>query len=184
RGTRKERDQGPRQRTPGRQDPNLAHPGPGGGPATRLRLPGLGGLVATSSMDDLFLVGSGRNEESDQGWQETVARAFADGDASGPAVDTVVRNARYMVADATDGDDLRRLLDHCRGRITLYFALPPGVMVESCRALARIGVPQDTRLVLEKPFGTDRASAVALNELLHQLVPEERVHRVDHFLGM
>lgn len=158
--------------------------GAGGDLTTRLLLPGLGGLVATSSMDDLFLVGSGRNEESDQGWQETVARAFADGDASGPAVDTVVRNARYMVADATDGDDLRRLLDHCRGRITLYFALPPGVMVESCRALARIGVPQDTRLVLEKPFGTDRASAVALNELLHQLVPEERVHRVDHFLGM
>src|SRR5699024_9082184 len=89
-----------------------------------------------------------------------------------------------MVADATDGDDLRRLLDHCRGRITLYFALPPGVMVESCRALARIGVPQDTRLVLEKPFDTDRASAVALNELLHQLVPDERVHRVDHFLDM
>src|SRR5690625_3967601 len=158
--------------------------GAGGDLTTRLLLPGLGGLVATSSMDDLFLVGSGRSEESDQGWQAAVARAFADGDASGPAVDAVVRNARYMVADATDSDDLRRLLGHCRGRITLYFALPPGVMVESCRALARIGVPQGTRLVLEKPFGTDRASAVALNELLHGLVPEERVHRVDHFLGM
>src|SRR5699024_10406768 len=111
--------------------------GAGGDLTTRLLLPGLGGLVATSSMDDSFLGGSGRNEESDQGWQETVARAFADGDASGPAVDTVVRNARYMAADATDGDDLRRLLDHCRGRITLYFALPPGDMAESRRARAR-----------------------------------------------
>src|SRR5699024_2198951 len=79
--------------------------GAGGDLTTRLLLPGLGGLVATSSMDDLFLVGSGRSEESDQGWQAAVARAFADGDASGPAVDAVVRNARYMVADATDSDD-------------------------------------------------------------------------------
>ena len=72
---------------------------------------------------------------------------FADGDASGPAVDTVVRNARYMVADASS-DDLRRLLDHC-GRITL-----PHSTESHGRKLpgpARIGVPQDTRLVLEKP---------------------------------
>lgn len=151
---------------------------------TRLLLPGLGDLIALSSLDGLFLVGSDRGEGDDEEWRATVARAFAAADANGPAVDAVVRDARYVTADATDEDDLRRLLDCRRGRLTLYFALPPAVMVESCRTLARIGVPPDTRLVLEKPFGTDTASATALNELLHDLVPEEQVHRVDHFLGM
>src|SRR5690606_38219905 len=90
----------------------------------------------------------------------------------------------YLAADATAEEDLRRLLASCRGRLTLYFALPPAITVEACRALARIGVPDGTRLVMEKPFGTDAASAAALNELLHGFVPEDHVHRVDHFLGM
>ncbi|WP_067597211.1 glucose-6-phosphate dehydrogenase [Nocardiopsis listeri] len=150
----------------------------------RLLLPGLGTLVAADALGDLLLIGSGQGEGTDEQWQETVARAFADGGVSGPDVDTVVRNTRYVQADATDESDLRRLLARARGRVTLYFALPPAVVVGSCRTLERIGVPEDTRLVLEKPFGTDMADAVALNELLHALVPEEQVHRVDHFLGM
>ena len=158
--------------------------GAGGDLTTRLLLPGLGGLVDTSSMADLLLIGSDRGEESDEGWRSTVARAFSDGGAQGPAVDTVVRNTRYVAADATDDHDLSRLLARCRGRITIYLALPSAVMVETCRALARIGVPHGTRLVLEKPFGTDTDSASALNGLLHGLVPEDHVHRVDHFLGM
>jgi glucose-6-phosphate 1-dehydrogenase len=65
----------------------------------------------------------------------------------------------------------------------VYFALPPAVTATTCAILARIGVPPDTTLVLEKPFGHDRRSARELNRLLTRIVPEERVHRVDHFLG-
>jgi glucose-6-phosphate 1-dehydrogenase len=150
----------------------------------RLLLPGLGGLVAASSLGDLFLVGSSRAEWSDEEWRAVVARAFAAGDASGPAIDAVLRATRYVAADATDETDLRRLLACRRGRLTMYFALPPAVTVDACRALAQVGVPDGTRLVLEKPFGTDTASASALNELLRGLAPEDHVHRVDHFLGM
>jgi glucose-6-phosphate 1-dehydrogenase len=53
----------------------------------------------------------------------------------------------------------------------------------SCRALDTIELPEGTSLALEKPFGTDLASAVALNRLVSRLVPETQVHRVDHFLG-
>src|SRR5690606_34375865 len=123
----------------------------------RLLLPGLGDLVAASGLTDLFLVGSDRGSGSDEEWRTLVARAFAAGGANGPAVDAVVRNSRYLAADATAEEDLRRLLASCRGRLTLYFALPPAITVEACRALARIGVPEGTRLVLEKPFGTDAA---------------------------
>ncbi|MBK0297244.1 glucose-6-phosphate dehydrogenase, partial [Bacillus sp. S34] len=53
----------------------------------------------------------------------------------------------------------------------------------SCAVLKGIDLPAGTRLALEKPFGTDAASAEALNDLLHSFLPEERIHRVDHFLG-
>jgi glucose-6-phosphate 1-dehydrogenase len=46
-----------------------------------------------------------------------------------------------------------------------------------------VELPPGTRLVLEKPFGTDAATARSLNDLLVQLVPEDQIHRVDHFLG-
>ncbi|TDC63728.1 glucose-6-phosphate dehydrogenase [Actinomadura sp. GC306] len=150
----------------------------------RLLLPGLGGLVEASSLDDLNLVGSDREEWSDGEWRSLVAEAFADGGAGGPAVDTVLGNARYVAADATDEDDLRRIMESRRGRLTLYFALPPAVIAESCRILAGIGVPPGTRLVLEKPFGTNSGEAAELNDVLHGFMPEDHVHRVDHFLGM
>ncbi|XRQ09865.1 glucose-6-phosphate dehydrogenase, partial [Actinomadura welshii] len=150
----------------------------------RLLLPGLGGLVAASGLRDLLLVGSDREQWSDREWRSVVADAFAEAGADGSAVDAVVGNARYVPADATDGDDLRRLMELRRGRLTLYFALPPAVIAESCRTLAGIGVPDGTRLVLEKPFGTGSAEAAALNRVLHGFVPEDHVHRVDHFLGM
>lgn len=151
---------------------------------SRLLLPGLGGLIASPPARDIALVGSGRGAWTDEQWRSVVAEAFAAGNARGPAVDAVAAAARYISADATDENDLRNLLAACDGRITLYFALPPAVTIDACRALARIGVPDDTRLVLEKPFGVDMASAIALNDLLHTLVPEDHVHRVDHFLGM
>jgi glucose-6-phosphate 1-dehydrogenase len=150
----------------------------------RLLLPGLGGLIASRSIGDLLLVGSSRAEWSDERWRALVAGAFAASGASGPAVDRVVANARYVAADATEPDDVARLLGVARGRLTVYFALAPAVTVAACRALAWVGVPEGARLVIEKPFGTDGASARSLNDLLHELVPEEHVHRVDHFLGM
>ncbi len=151
---------------------------------SRMLLPGLGGLIAESSLLDLVLVGSGRRAWTDEKWRSVVAESFAAGGARGAAVNAVAESARYVRADTADEGDLRSLLSGVEGRLTLYFALPPAVTIEACRMLAHIGVPDGTRLVLEKPFGVDMASAVDLNELLHALVPEDHVHRVDHFLGM
>ena len=75
----------------------------------------------------------------------------------------VIRSSRYRKADVTDPDDLTRLLRDCDGTPVLYFALPPAVTARACQALAGIDVPEGTRLVLEKPFGTDAASAADLN---------------------
>jgi glucose-6-phosphate 1-dehydrogenase len=150
----------------------------------RLLLPGLGELAARGGAEGLSLVGSGTSEGDDEAFRRQVAESFAAGRASGPEVDAMAREARYLSADATSGDDLRRLLDACEPPVVVYFALPPSVTEAACRALVEIGLPAETRLVLEKPFGADARSAEALNTLLARLVPEDRVHRVDHFLGM
>jgi glucose-6-phosphate 1-dehydrogenase len=65
----------------------------------------------------------------------------------------------------------------------LYFALPPSVTVAACKALQQVSLPEGTNLVLEKPFGLNQESAASLNRLLAELVPEDQVHRIDHFLG-
>jgi glucose-6-phosphate 1-dehydrogenase len=152
--------------------------------AARLLLPGLGALLAGGGGKGLFLVGSGRHGWDDNRWRKRVADSFAAAGARGRQVDAVVEGTRYLQADVTVEGDLRRLLDACQGRLGIFFALPPSVTVKACRALCGIGLPDGTRLVLEKPFGTDAASAAALNNLLARLVPEDQVYRVDHYLGM
>ncbi len=158
--------------------------GAAGDLSARLLLPGLGGLLAAGGGGGLQLVGSDRDDWDDDRFRTMVAGAFGDARASGPEVDAVASYARYLRADATDEGDLRRLLDACEKPVAIYFALPPAVTEKACRVLAQIGVPPGTRLVMEKPFGSDAASAEALNDLVTRLVPEDHVHRIDHFLGM
>jgi Fibronectin type III-like domain/Glucose-6-phosphate dehydrogenase, NAD binding domain len=100
-----------------------------------------------------------------------VADSFAAVGATGPHVDAVCDTSRYLRADASAEDDLRRLLDGLRPPLIVYFALPPRITVAACRTLAGIGLPEGTRLVLEKPFGTDAGSAAALNDLLSERYP-------------
>jgi glucose-6-phosphate 1-dehydrogenase len=150
----------------------------------RLLLPGLGGLLASGADSDLLLIGSASNEWDDERWRSRVAESFRAANAQGAAVEAVAATTRYVAADATDEGDLRRLLVTCEGSVAIYFALPPAVTERACQALTRIELPEHTRLLMEKPFGTDAASAAALNDLLAQLVPEDQVFRVDHFLGM
>jgi glucose-6-phosphate 1-dehydrogenase len=64
-----------------------------------------------------------------------------------------------------------------------YVALPPDVFEQVARNLAQAGLAQNGRLVLEKPFGHDAASANALSEALYAHFPEEAIFRIDHYLG-
>ena len=66
----------------------------------------------------------------------------------------------------------------------LYFALPPAVSMRACEALSTFPLPANLSLAIEKPFGTDAASAHAFNELLARLVPEGEVVAADLSRGM
>ena len=77
-------------------------------------------------------------------------------------------------AEASLGTEARRL--H-------YLSVPPSAALSAVRMLGEAGLVERSRIVMEKPFGTDKASAVSLNAALHEVFAEEQIFRIDHFLG-
>ena len=64
-----------------------------------------------------------------------------------------------------------------------YLSVPPNAAMSAVRLLAEAGLTQGARVIMEKPFGADLASAVALNARLHEVFAEEQIFRIDHYLG-
>jgi glucose-6-phosphate 1-dehydrogenase len=64
-----------------------------------------------------------------------------------------------------------------------YLSVPPSAALPAVRLLAEAGLVERSRIIMEKPFGTDLASAVTLNSKLHEVFDEEQIFRIDHFLG-
>ena len=64
-----------------------------------------------------------------------------------------------------------------------YLSVPPNAALPAVRMLGEAGLVAQSRIVMEKPFGTDLASAVALNSRLHEVFAEDQIFRIDHFLG-
>ncbi|MHC5559061.1 glucose-6-phosphate dehydrogenase [Kocuria sp. U4B] len=149
---------------------------------SRLLLPGLGTLLTSYPELRIDVVGSSR--EPADGWERVVGGSFDSVGASGPAVAHTRGAARYVQCDVTDPEEVRSLLDGVEGPACLYFALPPAVTASACEAMAGLELPDDLVLALEKPIGSDTATARELNRLVARLVPEDRTFRVDHFLGM
>jgi glucose-6-phosphate 1-dehydrogenase len=64
-----------------------------------------------------------------------------------------------------------------------YLSVPPAAALPAVRLLAEAGLVERSRVIMEKPFGTDLASAVSLNARLHEVFAEAQIFRIDHFLG-
>jgi glucose-6-phosphate 1-dehydrogenase len=92
---------------------------------------------------------------------------------------------RYVSGDYSDPETyktLRRELQSAKRPIH-YLAIPPSMFGNVVRGLAQSGCAQDARLILEKPFGRDLATAQALDRTLHEVFPEDAIFRIDHYLG-
>ena len=157
--------------------------GAGGDLTARLLLPGVGQFLASARGESIQLIGVDVDALDEAAWRARVAKSFSAGGAAGARVTAVIDSTTYIQANVTEPDELRAVLSMCAGIPALYFALPPAVAIASCAALAKVDLPKGTLLALEKPFGTDMRSAKALNRRLVGLVPEDQIHRIDHFLG-
>jgi glucose-6-phosphate 1-dehydrogenase len=79
----------------------------------------------------------------------------------------------------------KQLAEECEGEIWRlhYLSVPPKAALAVVHQLAEAGLVERSRIVMEKPFGTDLPSAQNLNARLHQVFAEEQIFRIDHFLG-
>ena len=77
-------------------------------------------------------------------------------------------------AERSIGEESRRL--H-------YLSVPPNAALSAVRMLGEAALVENSRIIMEKPFGTDLASAQELNAKLHEVFDEEQIFRIDHFLG-
>jgi glucose-6-phosphate 1-dehydrogenase len=81
-------------------------------------------------------------------------------------------------------DDLSALRPMAkRERRITYLAVPPSAFISLIKGIKSAGLADGTSIIIEKPFGHDVKSAAELNEALHEVVPEQRVFRIDHYLG-
>jgi len=164
--------------------------GGGGDLSMRMLLPSLHNLDADGLLPpDLDIVAVARTEESQEAF---VARALAACDqraAPGWSPQARARFAgrlHYIALDATAPASMGRLRERLDGgsQPVFYLAVSPTLYPAICAALAeaRLATP-DSRLVLEKPIGRDLASSRAVNEAVGAVFSEDRVFRIDHYLG-
>ena len=97
--------------------------------------------------------------------------------------DALIARLDYRKADVTQPDEMKRALASISEAAVYYLALPPAVFLPAARYTIAAGVPPGSRVVVEKPFGVDLDSTRKLNELLHDIFPEQAIFRMDHFLG-
>lgn len=158
--------------------------GASGDLTSRLLLPGLGTLLAVEPERRVRVVGADRTELTVAAWHDKVRTALAGAEVPDERTDALLSTAEYVRADLLDPDQVSQLIASVEGPLVVYFALPPQITVQVCALLETIKLPEQTRLALEKPFGHDSESAAQLNAQLVRVVPEDRIHRVDHFLGV
>ena len=168
--------------------PTLVVIGASGDLAARLLFPSLLSLERRERLEDLRIVGYARQEWTSEQFHENLRAAI---DVHGADVDKKYLDRFIDRIDFHGGDlsveSLRALHSVLDGPAIFYLALPPGVFADAAETIAKAGLADETngtrRLVIEKPFGTDLDSALALNEQLHKHWREDQIFRIDHFLG-
>jgi glucose-6-phosphate 1-dehydrogenase len=154
----------------------------------RLLMPALYRLYALGHLEGLSLVGyamEGWSREEFVAHLEEGLRQFAPGFEAGRWGALAAR------IDYCPGDLSAENLSVLKGRLTpsavFYLALPPDLFGQAAEGLGQAGLSREEggyrRLVVEKPFGYDLASAEALRAQIHRFWAEEQVYRIDHFLG-
>jgi glucose-6-phosphate 1-dehydrogenase len=162
--------------------------------ARRKLLPGLWHLAQTGMMPDGYrIVGASENALDADEFRRLARDAVdeygvlksSDGDW-----DAFAKRMTYVDEAFGTGRTagLARAVGHAESELggarrLFFFAVPPSAFGPIVRGLGESGLAAGARVVMEKPFGTDLASARALNALVHTVLDEEQVFRIDHFLG-
>jgi len=150
---------------------------------------------------DFALVGFARTSFTDDSFREYCRQQLAqfmpsDSKPQGAMWEDFARRISYIAADFSDTKHFVTLKDRLAqndrdfgtaGNHLFYLATPPPVFPEIVRRLKAAGLQTSdsgwTRIVVEKPFGTDLASARKLQAEIEAVFPENEIYRIDHYLG-
>jgi glucose-6-phosphate 1-dehydrogenase len=107
-------------------------------------------------------------------------------DPNTPAAQKMLGLLRYVDGDLGDNNTYKAMSDQVGTgqRILYYMEVPAQLFGRIAEGIASAGRAGDARVMVEKPFGTDLASARQLNETMHKYFPENSIYRVDHWLGL
>ena len=159
--------------------------------AKRKLLPGLFHLTSAGFIPGCRIIGVSLDELDADGFRK-VARAALD-EFSARKVTDADWNAFAQCLDyvplAAGAEAVKAAVHKAEQTFTgesrrlHYLSVPPSAALSAVRMLGEAELVEHSRIVMEKPFGTDLASAVSLNSKLHEVFAEEQIFRIDHFLG-
>ncbi len=159
--------------------------------AARKLIPGLLHLAVNGMMPDYRIVGSSTSTLSDEEFRH-LARHAVDQFSTDKISLLQWANFEKRLSFCSTSAGAEALADHVAGaekdiggepRRLHYLSVPPAADRAVLQMISDAKLVERARIVMEKPFGTDLASAVALNDLLHSVFDEEQIFRIDHFLG-
>jgi len=157
----------------------------------RLLLPALRNLRRDGLLpDDFKLVGIASREIGDEGFRAHLKKAMADfkaGDGDGD-VDWFLQRAHYLSGKFEDPATFAAVAKHVDGNALFYLATPPSEFSIIIKQLGKAGLVKEDkghwrRVIIEKPFGHDLPSAIALNKEILGVLQEGQIFRIDHYLG-
>jgi glucose-6-phosphate 1-dehydrogenase len=153
--------------------------------AFRKILPALSAMARRGRLD-VPIIGVARSAWSDEALRAHARQSIErHGRFDDEAFATLAARLRYVRGDYTDPATFSTLCDVLGGarHPAYYLAIPPGAFAGVVERLAASGCARGARVVIEKPFGRDRASAIGLNRILRATFDESDIFRIDHYLG-
>ena len=157
----------------------------------RKLLPGLLHLFQAGLLPECRIVGTSLDDFDDESFRQFARRA-CDEFSSHAITDgqwTEFSNDLRFVRSDSGADGLRYAVDAAERELggsprrLHYLSVPPNAARAVVRTLGEAGLVDRARIIMEKPFGTDLASARILNAALHETFSEDQIYRIDHFLG-
>jgi glucose-6-phosphate 1-dehydrogenase len=133
------------------------------------------------------IIGVARNDWGDEELRDHAREAIR-GTIDDPDEEIIERLAarmRYVPGDYADAETFKRLAADLRGskHPVFYLEIPPSLFAPVVESLGEAGLTEGARVVIEKPFGHDLDSARALNAELLEVLEEDQILRIDHYLG-
>jgi glucose-6-phosphate 1-dehydrogenase len=159
--------------------------------ARRKLLPGVMHLLTSGLVSESRLIGVSLDEFDDVSFREFAHKAcveFATRPLTEEQWKSFETNLHYVnvkagaPALAAKAGELEKELGGSPSRLH-YLSVPPAAALDVVHTLGDAGLVKRSRIIMEKPFGTDLATAKKLNASIHQVFKEEQIFRIDHFLG-